>query len=95
MFRFRGGGGELVLGGKGEMIYSGGPFETTRLRYLWSEQKEKVSHLGILLICLEFGMKLDCFWTQDIVCKIELKKFVNGTLYDEPPKVEVGSFCCR
>ena len=37
-------------------------------------------------------MKLDCFWTQDIVCKIELKKFVNGTLYDEPPKVEVGSF---
>ena len=77
----------------GEVVYSGGPFETTRLRYLWSEQKwgksfGESAHL-------EFAMNLDSFWTHDIVSKIELKKFVNETLYDEPPKVGVGSFCCR
>ena len=36
MFRFRGGEG---VGFVGRWFYSGGPFETTRLRYLWSEQK--------------------------------------------------------
>ena len=37
-------------------------------------------------------MNLDSFWTHDIVLKIELKKFVNETLYDEPPRWKLEAF---